>query len=105
MTAQQQLNQLPDSSRAILEAAALLDQPFAVSLLIDLGFSVEALDPLFDNGIFGEPFPTRAEFTDSELRNQRMYVFREKRRQPITMHNRPRANCKWFLSPWPVSGL
>jgi ATP/maltotriose-dependent transcriptional regulator MalT len=70
VTAQRQLNQLPDSSRAILEAAALLDQPFSVSLLIDLGFSVEALDPLFDNGIFGEPSPSRAEFTDSELRNE-----------------------------------
>ena len=70
MTAQEQLNQLPDSSRAILEAAALLDQPFSLPLLIDLGFSSEPLDPLFDNGIFGEPFPTRAEFTDSELRNE-----------------------------------
>jgi rhodanese-related sulfurtransferase len=70
VTAQRQLNQLPDSSRAILEAATLLDQPFSFSLLIDLGFSVEALDPLFDNGIFGEPFPSRAEFTDSELRNE-----------------------------------
>lgn len=63
MSAQQQLNQLPDSSRAILEAAALLDQPFSVSLLIGLGFSAEALDPLFDNGIFGEPFASRAEFS------------------------------------------
>ena len=70
MTAERQLNQLPDSSRAILEAAALLDQPFSVSLLIDLGFSVEALDPLFDTGIFVEPFPSRAEFTDCELRNE-----------------------------------
>ena len=70
MTAQQQLNQLPDSSRAILEAAALLDQPFSVPLLIDLGFLADALDPLFDNGILREPFATRAEFTDSELRNE-----------------------------------
>jgi DNA-binding CsgD family transcriptional regulator/tetratricopeptide (TPR) repeat protein len=69
VTAQQQLNQLPDGSRAILEAAALLDQPFSVPLLIDLGFSAEALDPLFDNGILREPFPTAAEFTNSELRN------------------------------------
>jgi DNA-binding CsgD family transcriptional regulator/tetratricopeptide (TPR) repeat protein len=70
VTVQQQLNQLPNSSRAILEAAALLDQPFSVSLLIDLGFSAEALDPLFDNGIFVEPSPGRAEFTDFELRNE-----------------------------------
>jgi hypothetical protein len=47
-----------------------LDQPFSVSVLIDLGFSAETLDPLFDNGIFGEPFPSRAEFTDSELRSE-----------------------------------
>src|SRR4029077_869253 len=69
VTAQQQLIQLPDGSRAILEAAALLDQPFSVPLLIDLGFSADALDPLFDNGIFREPFPNQAEFTNSELRN------------------------------------
>jgi DNA-binding CsgD family transcriptional regulator len=70
VTAQQQLFQLPDGSRAILEAAALLDQPFSVPLLIDLGFSADALDPLFDNGIFREAFPNRAEFTNSELRNE-----------------------------------
>ena len=70
MTAHQQLFQLPDGSRAILEAAALLEQPFSVSLLIDLGFSADALDPLFDNGIFREPFPNRAEFTNPELRNE-----------------------------------
>jgi DNA-binding CsgD family transcriptional regulator/tetratricopeptide (TPR) repeat protein len=69
VTAQQQLIQLPDGSRAILETAALLDQPFSVPLLIDLGFSADALDPLFDNGIFREPVPNRAEFTNSELRN------------------------------------
>jgi len=69
VTAQQQLIQLPGGSRAILEAAALLDQPFSVPLLIDLGFSADALDPLFDNGIFREPFPNRAEFSNSELRN------------------------------------
>jgi tetratricopeptide (TPR) repeat protein len=69
VTAQQQLNQLPDGSRAILEAAALLDQPFSVPLLIELGFLADALDPLFDNGIFREPFPNQAEFTNSELRN------------------------------------
>jgi DNA-binding CsgD family transcriptional regulator/tetratricopeptide (TPR) repeat protein len=69
VTAQQQLTQLPDSSRAILEAAAILDQPFSVPLLIDLGFSADLLDPLFDNGILREPFPNQAEFTNSELRN------------------------------------
>jgi hypothetical protein len=69
VTGQQHLIQLPDGSRAVLEAAALLDEPFSVPLLIDLGFSAEALDPLFDNGIFREPFPNRAEFTNSELRN------------------------------------
>jgi hypothetical protein len=53
----------------MLEAAALLDEPFSIPLLIDLGFSADALDPLFDNGIFREPFPNRAEFTNSELRN------------------------------------
>jgi hypothetical protein len=52
VTAREQLIQLPDGSRAILEAAALLDEPFSVPLLIDLGFSADALDPLFDNGIF-----------------------------------------------------
>jgi DNA-binding NarL/FixJ family response regulator/tetratricopeptide (TPR) repeat protein len=70
VTAQQQLIQLPDGSRAILEAAALLDQPFSIPLLIDLGFSADSLDPLFDNGILREPFPTAAEFTNSELRNE-----------------------------------
>lgn len=69
MTAQEQLIQLPDGSRALLEAAALLDEPFSVPLLIDLGFSVDALDPLFDNDIFRESFPNQAEFTNSELRN------------------------------------
>ena len=53
----------------MLEAAALLDEPFSVPLLIDLGFSADALDPLFDNGIFREPSPNRAEFADPELRN------------------------------------
>ena len=70
VTAQQQLIQLPDGSRAILEAAALLNQPFSVPLLIDLGFSADTLDPLFDSGIFREPFPNRAEFTNSGLRNE-----------------------------------
>src|SRR4029077_6848426 len=69
VTAQQQLIQLPDGSRAILEAAALLNQPFFVPLLIDLGFSADRLDPLFDSGICREPFPTREEFTKSRLRN------------------------------------
>jgi tetratricopeptide (TPR) repeat protein len=46
--------------------SALLCPP----LLIDLGFSADALDPLFDNGIFREPFPNRAEFSNSELRNE-----------------------------------
>jgi hypothetical protein len=41
----------------MLEAAALLDEPFCVPLLIDLGFSADALDPLFDNGIFRETVP------------------------------------------------
>jgi DNA-binding CsgD family transcriptional regulator/tetratricopeptide (TPR) repeat protein len=70
VTAQQEPIQLPDGSRAMLEAAALLDEPFSVPLLIDLGFSADALDPLFDSGIFRESFPNRAEFTDSELRNR-----------------------------------
>jgi tetratricopeptide (TPR) repeat protein len=70
VTAQEQLIQLPDGSRAMLEAGALLNQPFSVALLIDLGFSADAPDPLFDNGIFREPFPNRAEFTNSELRNE-----------------------------------
>jgi tetratricopeptide (TPR) repeat protein len=69
VTARQQPIQLPDGSRAMLEAAALLHEPFSVPLLIDLGFSADALDPLFDNGIFREPFPNRAEFADPELRN------------------------------------
>ena len=59
VTAQQQLIQLPDGSRAILEAAAILDQPFSVPLLIGLAFSADALDPFFDGGIFREPFPNR----------------------------------------------
>jgi hypothetical protein len=59
-----------DGSRAILEAAALLNQPFSVPLLIDLGFSADTLDPLSDSGIFREPFPNRAEFTNSGLRNE-----------------------------------
>ena len=70
MTARQQSIQLPDGSRAMLEAAALLDEPFSVPLLIDLGFSADALDPLFDNGIFREPFPNRAEFANPELRSR-----------------------------------
>jgi DNA-binding CsgD family transcriptional regulator/tetratricopeptide (TPR) repeat protein len=68
VTAREQLIQLPDGSKAILEAAALLDEPFSVPLLIDLGFSADALDPLFDKGILREPYPNQAEFTDSELR-------------------------------------
>jgi DNA-binding CsgD family transcriptional regulator/tetratricopeptide (TPR) repeat protein len=64
------LQKLPKGSRTILEAAALLDQPFSVQLLIDLGFSADALDPLFDNGVFREPCANRAEFTNSELRNE-----------------------------------
>jgi DNA-binding CsgD family transcriptional regulator len=67
-TAQEQLIQLPDGSRAILEAAALLDEPFSVPLLIDLGFSADGLDPLFDHGIFRESFPNQAEFANSGLR-------------------------------------
>ena len=39
----------------------ILDEPFSVALLIDLGFSADALDPLFDSGIFREPLPNRAE--------------------------------------------
>ena len=54
----------------MLEAAALLDEPFSVPLLIDLGLSADSLDPLFDNGIFREPFPNRAEFANPELRSQ-----------------------------------
>lgn len=69
MSAQEQLTQLPDGSRAILEAAALLDEPFSVPLLIDLGFSADRLDPLFDNGIFRELSLNQAEFTNSGLRN------------------------------------
>jgi tetratricopeptide (TPR) repeat protein len=69
VTAQEQLTQLPDGSRAILEAAALLDEPFSVPLLIDLGFSADRLDPLFDNGIFRELSLNQAEFTNSGLRN------------------------------------
>jgi DNA-binding CsgD family transcriptional regulator len=67
VTAQQQ--PIQNGSRAMLEAAALLDEPFSVPLLIDLGFSADALDPLFDNGIFRESLPKLAEFTNSELRN------------------------------------
>jgi DNA-binding CsgD family transcriptional regulator/tetratricopeptide (TPR) repeat protein len=70
VTAQEQLIQLPDGSRAMLEAAALLDQPFSVTLLIDLGFSADALDPLFDNSILCEPLPNRAEFRNPGLRNR-----------------------------------
>ena len=69
MTARKQPIQLPEGSRAILEAAALLDEPFSVPLLMDLGFSADALDPLFDNGIFREPSSNRAEFADPELRS------------------------------------
>ena len=38
----------------MLEAAALLDEPFSVPWLIDLGFSTDALDPLFDKDILCE---------------------------------------------------
>ena len=69
VTAQEQLLQLANESKAILEAAALLDEPFSVPLLIDLGFSPDSLDPLFDKGIFRESLPDQAEFTNSELRN------------------------------------
>jgi DNA-binding CsgD family transcriptional regulator/tetratricopeptide (TPR) repeat protein len=69
VTVQEQLIQLPEGSRALLETAALLDEPFLVPLLIDLGYPAGVLDPLFDSGIFREPCPSRAEFTDSELRN------------------------------------
>jgi hypothetical protein len=54
VTARQQPIQLPAGSRAILEAAALLDEPFSVPWLIDLGFSTDALDPLFDKDILCE---------------------------------------------------
>jgi hypothetical protein len=57
VTAQQQTIQLPDGARAVLEAAALLDEPFSIPLLIDLGFSADALDPLFDNAIFPRTVP------------------------------------------------
>ena len=70
VTARQQPIQLPEGSRALLEAAVLLDEPFSVPLLIDLGFSADALDPVFDNGIFREPFPNRAEFANPELRSR-----------------------------------
>jgi hypothetical protein len=56
VTLQKQLVKLPKGSRTILEAAALLDQPFSIPLLIGLGFSADSLDPLFDSGIFREPF-------------------------------------------------
>jgi len=69
VTAQEQLLQLSNESKAILEAAALLDEPFSVPLLVDLGFSPDGLDPIFDNGIFHESLPDQAEFTNSELRN------------------------------------
>jgi hypothetical protein len=69
VTARERLIQLPDASRA-MAAAALLDEPFSVPLLIDLGFSADSLDPLFDQGIFRAPLPSRAEFTNSELRNE-----------------------------------
>jgi hypothetical protein len=69
VTAQEQLLQLSNESKVILEAAALLDEPFSVPLLIDLGFSPDGLDPLFDNSIFRESLPDQAEFTNSELRN------------------------------------
>ena len=52
-----------------LRQLPLFAEPFSVPLLIDLGFSADALDPLFDNGIFREPSPNRAEFADPELRN------------------------------------
>jgi hypothetical protein len=58
VTLQKQLVKLPKGSRTILEAAALLDQPFSIPLLIGLGFSADSLDPLFDSGIFREPFVT-----------------------------------------------
>src|SRR6516162_11911122 len=45
-----------------LRQLPLFAEPFSVPLLIDLGFSADALDPLFDNGIFREPSPNRAEF-------------------------------------------
>jgi tetratricopeptide (TPR) repeat protein len=70
ITLQKQFVKLPNGSQTILEAAALLDQPFPVQLLIDLGFSADALDPLFDNGVFREPCANRAEFINSELRNE-----------------------------------
>jgi DNA-binding CsgD family transcriptional regulator/tetratricopeptide (TPR) repeat protein len=68
VTAQEQLLQLSNESKAILEAAALLDQPFPLILLVDLGFSADSFDLLFDNGIFRESLSNRAEFTNAELR-------------------------------------
>jgi DNA-binding NarL/FixJ family response regulator len=70
MATSREVLQLPDGSQAILEAASLLDQPFSVPLLIDLGFSADWLDPLFDQGILREQVSARAEFTSSELRSE-----------------------------------
>ena len=70
MTDKQQLIQLPDGSRAALEVAALLDQPFAVTLLIYFGFSADALDSLFDRSIFRETLTNPAEFINCELRDE-----------------------------------
>jgi hypothetical protein len=68
VTAQEELIRLPDDSKAKLEAAALLDEPFFVPLLIDLGFSADGLDPLFDAGILREVFSDQSVFANSELR-------------------------------------
>jgi DNA-binding CsgD family transcriptional regulator/tetratricopeptide (TPR) repeat protein len=70
MATTRQVLQVPDGAQAILEAAALLDQPFSVPLLIELGFLADLLDPLFDYGILQEQVSARAEFTSSELRSE-----------------------------------
>jgi hypothetical protein len=59
----------------MLEAAALLDEPFSVAFLIDLGFSADALEPLFDNFL---PSGTRGQPREAE----------EKRREPSELARR-----------------
>jgi hypothetical protein len=70
VTTQEKLIRLPDDSKASLEAAALLDEPFFIPWLIDLGFSVNGLNPLFDAGILREVFSDQAVFANSELRSR-----------------------------------
>ena len=61
---------LPETSRAVLEAAALLEPPFLIASLLGLGFDAAALDPLFDSGRLRETSPGQADFARAEWRDE-----------------------------------